>query len=508
MQGILSASPADQSASRATQRRLAFAGGVVAFWALLALLDIPKPQWDDVWYSDAAINIAHGGGLESPVLQPILDAFGTRQYFLTAPFHAYVLGGWLRVFGVSSMSILLFSSTCGAVGSLGLAALLEHLALPVAGIVLSVLFYALNVTGYGFRTEMLGYAMCFVGLALATRDDARGRIAGIVLAAGGALTAPNLTGAMPVLLLGVLAMRERRDGWRPFVRETLLGGALAAGICVPLFLLAIQGHLHDFLLQTNAMKKLTSLSGPGSFLYFKNYMYWRGWGIDTAAAVQHSGSLEGPIWCAFFPAYAFSLTRRGRAAIAPRLAMYGHAIAVALPVTLLYRHVSFELLSPFVFAWLAGVAFTLRAPPVARYVGLGLLSAVLLVSNAHRLAVTFLIAPPPSAAEVDRLRAQALGSGKRLAIDEISARYVFGFAYPRDSISYRSLNRSPVPNEIAPIAGLPPKGTRPDPGDLWIVSQANLCRFAGGGPPCPSVRFAGHEMKGTYEDPAALIIVE
>jgi hypothetical protein len=101
------------------------------------------------------------------------------------------------------------------------------------------------------------------------------------------------------------------------------------------------------------------------------------------------------------------------------------------------------------------------------------------------------------------LRGQALASGKRIFVEGLGA--------------LRFRLRVPAHQHLLPPAG-PLRGPQRNsrhgrasagPGDLWLASEANLCRLAtGGAPPCRSIRVAGHEMTGTYADPAALTIVE
>ena len=73
---------------------------ISALWCLLALLGFPFPQTDDVYYIGAGINLANGGHLVNPMVEPL------APFYAYPPTQSYVIAGWLKLFGISAASFV------------------------------------------------------------------------------------------------------------------------------------------------------------------------------------------------------------------------------------------------------------------------------------------------------------------------------------------------------------------------------------------------------------------
>src|SRR5665213_1074302 len=75
------------------------------FGALL-FLDFPKPGLDDLFFVGTSLNLAQGGDYSNPLLER--QQFSSHFYFVHTPTYSFALAGWLKIFGVSTFSLLGF----------------------------------------------------------------------------------------------------------------------------------------------------------------------------------------------------------------------------------------------------------------------------------------------------------------------------------------------------------------------------------------------------------------
>ena len=76
------------------------------FFLLFFWLGFPWPSVDDLFFTGVSLNLAEGGDYSNPLLAR--QDFPSHFYFIHPPGYAYVLAGWLKLFGIHTVSILGF----------------------------------------------------------------------------------------------------------------------------------------------------------------------------------------------------------------------------------------------------------------------------------------------------------------------------------------------------------------------------------------------------------------
>lgn len=117
---------------------------------------------DDLFFAGAGVSVAKGEGLKNPWLNPWLAQFGTDKFYVQTTFQAYLLGWWLKLFGISAKAILSLQCLANFASSCLLVTLLKRAgfnALMLAG---SLLCFVLFTLSCGLRPEVFGI-LCILG---------------------------------------------------------------------------------------------------------------------------------------------------------------------------------------------------------------------------------------------------------------------------------------------------------------------------------------------------------
>jgi hypothetical protein len=168
-------------------------------WAGLFALGFPFPITDDLWYIGAALQLNETGHYANPYCR-ILETFGAMDpFYAYPPLHSFVLAGWLKVLGVSRVSLELFQCTAGAMASLLLWRLVRRggaLLVPIGvGITTATL-----LSGLGLRPDALGLSLLGGG-ALIMRFPSRlaWAVCGVPLFLA-VITSPNFVVLLPIIV--------------------------------------------------------------------------------------------------------------------------------------------------------------------------------------------------------------------------------------------------------------------------------------------------------------------
>ena len=180
------------------------------FFLLFFFLGFPWPSVDDLFFTGASLNLAAGGDYSNPLLAR--QDFPSHFYFIHPPAYSYVLAGWLKVFGIHTISILGFQ-------------LLVYLLICAASIlvlrkyqatVLLELLVPLGVAAAfldeGLRPEAFSVALTMSGYAwlLSRRSGGFSLFCGFFLMILGASVAERITVFSGALLLSaILDLRGR-----------------------------------------------------------------------------------------------------------------------------------------------------------------------------------------------------------------------------------------------------------------------------------------------------------
>jgi len=214
---------------------------------------LPAPDVDDLFFFGAPLRIVETGELVNPLLRRWEAPFGTNRYFLQMPLHPYLLAGWLRVCGVSTLGILSFHWVCYAAGALGLAAYLRRFGWRLEEVLWLLPIYLVLMLWLGGRPDVAAFALLFAGAGLLI-DPRQGHwtraLAAFALMGFSVLCYPmTLVWAAGLTLAEAArssAAREDQLIW-PLLARWLLPLAGATLLVGGVFLGLVQGEVREFL---------------------------------------------------------------------------------------------------------------------------------------------------------------------------------------------------------------------------------------------------------------------
>jgi hypothetical protein len=174
------------------------------YFAFFWHLDFPKPTYDDLFFSGAALNLTYGNDFANPLLDG--QRFPSHFYFVHPPIYSYALAGWFKLLGVSAASMTGFQATMYLAITAATILILRRFQAPFLLLFLVPLGVSAGFMTLGLRHDSLAVALTMTGFAIACfqcRDGAAGFLPFVFLFAGGA-TAPRLTlfaGALTVYVI-------------------------------------------------------------------------------------------------------------------------------------------------------------------------------------------------------------------------------------------------------------------------------------------------------------------
>lgn len=221
---------------------LAVLVAVLAVWA-----DLPGPAADDLFYVGPAISYAQHGRLYMPLLAG--QQFPTREFLIYPAFYQYMLGGWLKVFGISTRSILAFVQVGYLVTGFAGTFLASRLAgrLPAPGWLWpSMIMLGLLVTlgTMGFRPDVWAFGVMLLGFCVWMNGAFVARAAGWFGVGCSLMISPNVLPYAAVLAALLLLWRDRWPARR--IAAEIGPLALAAALVAALFMASIQGRWAEF----------------------------------------------------------------------------------------------------------------------------------------------------------------------------------------------------------------------------------------------------------------------
>lgn len=200
----------------------------------------PRAHIDDLFFSGTAIELARGGIFTNPWLASWLTDLDTVKNYSQPTFLPYALAGWLKLCGISTLSLTAFHM---AVQTLLCLTVYRSVCLKgaprIAGLAV-VIMLLLALTRYGMRPDALALLLIVGSGLTAARSHPGLQILGGFLGAAAVATQPfALTLVIPLHLV-VLLRNPERSRW---IIATGIGLVLA----LILFTLSIHGEWREFL---------------------------------------------------------------------------------------------------------------------------------------------------------------------------------------------------------------------------------------------------------------------
>jgi hypothetical protein len=422
---------------------IALAG--VTLW----LAGYPMPHADDLFFTGVSIEVARSGNLVNPWLSTWMASLGTDQFYVFPPTLPYAQALWVRCFGVSTGSFTSFHLLIQAALELciyllarkgGLGRLSALGAAAVAG------FFPVV---YGIRPDALAMLLVVLGQLACHGPRPWHWVLGALLSSGAVLSHPiAMAFVIPCHAGQLIGAWPHKDRFRQLLVATALGVAVAFAC----FLVAIHGHLAEFLRVMSAHRALVMSSewylGPVDFYseLVTGKEFW----------------LRGPIALLV-------------------LAGFGRLFFAAVPDE------RTKILRRFAWMWLAAVGlgafcYATRVVHYAAYSGLVLailiwartrwsgaitaaaVAAVMLHNAGAILTPIFGNLARPDAAVIREAIRQ--NPGKTPCMDEVVARYVFDFRLPEGASDW-GLREPEYTGNPGTLATKPPH-------TLWLVSEWRL----------------------------------
>ena len=391
--------------------------------------------------------------MRNPWIEPWLRQFGSDAYFAQLPVHPHMLGLWLKIWGVSTASLLAFQCLAGCTTCMFSVALLRKSGCPPWAVGAGCAVAAAFILDRGLRTEPWAASFALAAVWAWWGSGRMNWTYGALAAAMSIVIHPfALVIVLPALLV-TLFFRWADHAWQ----EVLVClGILAA---IGLGTLALLAWLVDFRISefwtSFRAHALMRTPAPGNRLA----SFWE------AVTLGHEPWLKAPVALAFGAAVIASWRdgNRQRAATAVFAVTAGLSLGIA----------SYAGNSPL---WLwpvaSGLALALWAQVHSsrqRKIGAALTVAGMLWGISPQVLHAIVERPEPSPSymsirtQIDRLHPT------RLLVDETSARFIYDFALPAGAHDWL-LTRRRDSGMLSSLANKPE-------GEVWLVDARKVSLY-------------------------------
>lgn len=221
---------------------------IFGFWAFVALKSFPPPFIDDAWYAGAAINLAQHGVFSNPLCESLATIGSAKLFLAYMPLHSYILAGWLRLFGVSTLSFHVFFTLLAFLDTLLIYWFFPKARSSWAIALLIILAVYELLAGVGMRPDSLGLFFLLIGMNVWRARTVAGYFVGNIFLGLAVITFPTV--APMALMFALAALAYQRLFYGRTLRELiplLLASGTAYALCFLLFLVCIHGQLGAFL---------------------------------------------------------------------------------------------------------------------------------------------------------------------------------------------------------------------------------------------------------------------
>ena len=451
-------------------------------WLPLWLWGWPRPHVDDLFFTGTAVELVRDGRLANPWIGPWMASFGTDLYLVHPPFFPYILGGWIRIFGVSTAAFTAFHCVVQAAAISVLYVGLRRGGVSRGGACAGGAALFILLAGCGMRPDALALLLVLVSQFMIARAGAARWAAGSFIGASAVLVQSFVvTLVIPLHLLhGIRLLRRREAAGAELLAFTALGVAAATA----LFAAALPASFAEFFRVYLMHARLATPS-----FYHGPIIFWRaltfGWEVPRL----------GPTWLIIAVA-AWSVARRDSPAQALRLWWAAFAASLLLGVSL---YATYEV-GYADYLGLALAAATWGCLPGARQRRLGIAAVLLgfLSQNAVVLLNQLNRREMPDAAAIRA--AVATHPRSRLLVDNIAGRFVYDFRLPPGAVDWMS--RQPIASGYASLLAHKPAD------EIWIASEWKLERYlSDSGIHAKRMRLGGITFNAIDREPYRLVVI-
>lgn len=471
---------------------------IVTLWTILFLHGYPLAGIDDVFFTGAPINLAKGGEFTNPYIESWNSVISSGKFYFQPPFYSFVLAGWLKVTGISTISLLLFQYLCNIVFSLCTALILRFYGFPKITAICTTIFFATWFCNpnpqhsLGFRHDTLGMAFLTLGLYLLTQDKLWRYFWGFTFIESAVFTSPiaisySFSLGVAILAINFIDQWKRKKIDRYYLLKRIIIVLLATVVVFTFFLLCINFDLKtfwtDFSFHT-AMRRSPINEALNVFLLLST----QGYGMI----------LIFPTYILFVLLMGVCFAKRHTINIRLKILLFGLTLGIILCIFLYSATIWYT----FYFAWIGIVCILSQIDWQQKMKTAVTILAVFIFLVSQSLNILSLVGReyvPES--KYQEIRNFVLANPHRkYAIDEVAARFVFDYKFPKNSTSWTFMQVPGTPQLTA-------KDKLPDV--TWIVSIPNL----GKGFPemlkedYPRVEFFGLRFKSLPKKPFDLIVV-
>ncbi|MFB2898170.1 ArnT family glycosyltransferase [Aerosakkonemataceae cyanobacterium BLCC-F50] len=470
---------------------------IIAFWILVFLLGYPLPSLDDIFFTGAAINLSKGGEFTNPYLEAWNSVLSSGKFYYQPPFYSYTLAGWLKIAGINTTSLRLFQYLCYATFSLSSALLLRFYGFPrITAFCVTVLFalWHCNPNPFystGFRHDALGMAFLALGLWLLAQDNWWRYFLGFSFIGSAVFTSPitsayGFSFGLAILAINVIYRGGINKIDSKYILLRTLALLAASGLVFTLFLLCINFELKTFIsdfVLTASWRKAANINGI--IIFFQ--MISRAFGIV----------LNVPSYLLFLAITVILFRKRHLIPMYLKILFFGLTMGMILNMFLYAFAWGFN----FFFCWVGIVCIVslIGKSKLRLYAVIG--TFIIYLSSQTLNIISLVGREDVPKSKYEEIKEAVLAKpNRKYAIDSVSARFVFDYNLPKNSIDW--LYMKPAP------AGIPDSLKDKKPDVSWIVSRSNLSKFI---PEMqldyPRVKFMGQKFDSLPKKPFDIILI-
>jgi hypothetical protein len=479
----------------------------------------PRPSNDDLFFIGPAIGLLKSGHLINPYTQTWVTDFGAPYFYVQVPGYFYAQAGWFYLFGLSTLSIVIFNWLVYIAAVVCMIIFLRRVAVPTyIGFLAGILF--ILSFGKDLRPEPLSCALAFGALLLwevrvkspsTWRSNCKVSFS-VFLMGLSILTYPMALAFIPPFVL-LLHMNDHSSKIVPvwqIIKERLVPFSVAGLAVVAVLALMVHGRVTQFLHVLLMVRNQRAAGLSDAFpVFWKSVTEYSEWILTASCFVLFFMIGTGTIINRFvfrqgdekqnnFVVCCFLAIVVGIFLYPARARVTGEVFALTSILTILH-------------GWVSG-----RLPWIL-WINL-IFGVVIILQLQFLLLISFWCQRPPSPGNIEFVKRQLISTQKRICVDGTVARYVFDYRLPDNAVSFTygmgsgALNAHEVRR---PFTVCLHDVSLKSPDEIWAASQMDFI-FADGsdlihGLPvefyhCKPIKVFGRSFNSLPEEPFKMLV--